>query len=169
MKSYHKKFTAAGLLLVCLLLIFTACGGNSSKPIPPEVTDLTWTMTNAILGDPENQNIPRDVYTAPDHASADAGAEVLSLTCTGGDDNTLIFTNTVSGEQWTAACGQPELTPDSRFYSLTFDGGQTATAIAAVTTYYDADRNESYEYTLIVAFPPDSGIPEFHFSAPVEE
>lgn len=103
MKSYQKKLTAAGLLLACLALTFTACGGSSNKPIPPEVTALTWTMTNAILGDPENQNIPRDVYTAPNRSSA------------------------------------------------------------------DADRNESYQYTLIVAFPPDSGIPEFHFSAPVEE
>lgn len=166
MRFYYKKMAAAGLLAF-LILICTACGRNADKPAPPEVTALTWTMTDAILSDPENQNIPRTVYIAPEHAAAEPDAEILPLTCTAGDGNSLVFTNTASGAQWTASCGQPELTPDSRVYSLTFADGQTATAISAVTTYEDAERNKSYEYTLIISFPLDSGIPEFHFSAPV--
>ncbi len=152
------------LLLGCAAcLALCACG--SEKPIPPEAGKLTWTMTSAMLGDPTADAAPRVVYTAPDHP--ESGAQALRLTCTGGDGNTLVFTNTDSGEQWTASCSQPQLSPDSRIYTLTFADGQEATAISAVTTYYDADRSESYEYTLIVSFPQGSGIPEFHFSAPV--
>lgn len=159
------------LLVLSLALVFpmlAACGGGSGKPAPPEITSRTWIMTNAIQGDPENQNIPRDVYIAPGQPTANEGAGIVNLTCTGGGKGEVIFTDTDSGEQWTAGCGDPELSPGSRVYPLTFTDGQTATAICAVTTYYDADQNESYEYTLIVSFPPESGIPEFHFAAPVE-
>lgn len=159
------------LSVLSLSLVFpmlAACGGGSGKPAPPEITSLTWTMTNAIQSDPENQNVPRDVYIAPGQPTANEGAKIVNLTCTGGEKGEVVFTNTDSGEQWTAGCGEPELSPGSRVYPLTFADGQTATAICAVTTYYDAGQNESYEYTLIVSFPPESNIPEFHFAAPVE-
>lgn len=158
----------AVLLLALALIALAACRGENGKPAPPEITSFTWTMTNAIQGDPKNQNIPRDVYIAPGQPTANEGAKIVNLTCTGGGKGEVIFTDTDSGEQWTAGCGDPELSPESRVYSLTFADGQTATGICAVTTYYDADQNESYEYTLIVSFPPESGIPEFHFTAPVE-
>lgn len=161
-----RRLSVLSLALVFLML--AACGGGSGKPAPPEITSLTWTMTNAIQGDPENQNIPRDVYIAPGQPTANEGAKIVNLTCTGGEKGEVVFANTDSGEQWTAGCGEPELSPGSRVYPLTFADGQTATAICAVTTYYDAGQNESYEYTLIVSFPPESNIPEFHFAAPVE-
>ncbi|MFR8012492.1 MAG: hypothetical protein ACLU8W_12220 [Clostridia bacterium] len=161
-----RRFAVLSCVLAFSLL--TACGGGSGKPAPPEITSLTWTMTNAIQGDPENQSIPRDVYIAPGRLTANEDAKIVNLTCTGGEKDEVVFTNTDSGEQWIAGCGDPELSLGSRVYPLTFADGQAATAICAVTTYYDADRNESYEYTLIVSFPPESGIPEFHFAAPVE-
>lgn len=159
------------LSVLSLALVFpmlASCGGGSGKPAPPEITSLTWTMTNAIQGDPENQSILRDVYIAPGQLTANEDAKIVNLTCTGGEKDEVVFTNTDSGEQCIAGCDDPELSLGSRVYPLTFADGQAATAICAVTTYYDADRNESYEYTLIVSFPPGSGIPEFHFAAPVE-
>lgn len=156
------------LSLVVVFPMLAACGGQSGKPAPPEITAFTWTMTNAILGDPENQNIPRDVYIAPGRSTAEEDAKIVNLTCTAGAEDHVVFTDTDSGEQWMAGYGDPELSLESRVYPLTFANGQTATAICAVTTYYDADRSESYEYTMIVSFPAESGIPEFHFAAPVQ-